>query len=146
MAAMTPTRPISAQRHSPEVTGDAARSADDIFLIRERKRSMSDKPDLAVELGDLSFNKQGGKFFRADERLSGRPPSGSRSSGTRAASKIPAPVGCRSASKPTRAPELFSAALRSASCGAWRLRHRRIPGFSASSRRSRRSRSDSCRA
>ena len=24
---------------------------------------MSDKPDLAVELGDLSFNKQGGKFF-----------------------------------------------------------------------------------
>ena len=33
------------------------------FFIRERKRSMSDKPDLAVELGDLSFNKQGGKFF-----------------------------------------------------------------------------------
>ena len=63
MAAMTPTRAISAQRHSPEVTGDAVRSADDIFLFGERKRSMSDKPALAVELGDLSFNKQGGKFF-----------------------------------------------------------------------------------
>ena len=55
MAAMTLTSAISAQRHSPEVTGEAARSADDIFFIRGRKRSMSGQSSLTVELGDLSF-------------------------------------------------------------------------------------------
>ena len=63
MAAMTLTSAISAQRHSPEATGETARSADDIFFIRGRKRSMSGQSSLTVELGDLSFNKKGGKFF-----------------------------------------------------------------------------------
>ena len=63
MAAMTPTNAISAQRHSPEATGETARSRADIFFIRERKRNMSAPSSLTVELGDLSFNKKGGKFF-----------------------------------------------------------------------------------
>ena len=36
---MTPTNAISAERHSPEVTGDAARSADDIILFGREKEA-----------------------------------------------------------------------------------------------------------
>ena len=147
---MTPARAISAQRHSPEVTGDAARSADDIFLFGREKEAWATSQTWQLSSAiSHSTSREGSSSLceaRADERLSGRPPSGSRSSGTRAASKIPAPVGCRCASKPTRAPERTSAASRSASFGVWRLWRWRIPGFSVSSRRSRSSRSDSCRA
>ena len=55
----------------------------------------------------------------AGERLSGRPPSGSPS-GTRAGSKIPTRVGCRSASQPTKASKRSSVASRNTSYAAWR--------------------------
>ena len=35
---MTPNSAISAQRHSPEAVGVATRSANDIFLVREKKK------------------------------------------------------------------------------------------------------------